>query len=299
LDTATALLAIQTTVILAGSIVAIFQIRQATAVRRLAALQEIFREFHEKDAYITRNMILRGSLSTSGAEADDEAFFTLMSYSDFFQRLGFLSRHRFLPRKHVLQMYSATIMSMWDALEPFIRHVRSERSISNYAHDFESLKDDAVRFRTKLGTPEVALARMRRADDPFARHYAGVLLRDTQARFVLHGRSRGATREISTFGGVVEHGEPPVDAAVRELQEEARLDVPSSRLALIGTYAKVERDGSLTLCWYFLTDEPSQGSAQLSEDEFIERLTPSSALSDPRVTLAARTAIALVLNASK
>src|SRR5712692_7589286 len=110
---------LQALILAVGIIFAVVPWLQAQKARHLATIEIVFEGFHNAEAYRERQAILaRGPVAVKDISQDEQ--FKLMGTSDYFQRIGFLVNHRFISGRYVLQMYSGTIVSIWECVRPFV-----------------------------------------------------------------------------------------------------------------------------------------------------------------------------------
>ncbi|PZS20252.1 MAG: hypothetical protein DLM57_01975 [Pseudonocardiales bacterium] len=124
------------------------QLRQADRGKDFSSLLVLFEGVHGSEAYDVRKRVtaLAGRpLSGLTAVEQNDARVT----TDFFQRTGFLVRHKFVRKSTALDLYSGLIIEMWGYLETFVVDTRVAKSLQNYAQEFEWLKNEAIRFRQK------------------------------------------------------------------------------------------------------------------------------------------------------
>jgi hypothetical protein len=145
---------VQSAVVVLGVVFAVFQLRQIEKARHLETIKMVFEGFDDRAAYADRQRILDvGQVHVPSMTHED--FLTFMRTADYFQRMAFLSKRGFLSRRYILEMYSGTVVSMWQCLGPFALHMRSERGLSNYSCDFEELATAAIEYRSRRFPEEV------------------------------------------------------------------------------------------------------------------------------------------------
>ena len=139
---------IQAVIIVLGILFAVVQLRQVSMARNLETMKILFDGFDELSSYAQRKAILdTGPVDLATASEQDLLLYA--QQADLFHSLGFYSRNRFVSRRYLLELYSGGIISMWQCLEPFVQYMRTEKGVSNYSHDFETLAAAARVYRAK------------------------------------------------------------------------------------------------------------------------------------------------------
>ncbi|MFH0873957.1 MAG: NUDIX domain-containing protein [Candidatus Komeilibacteria bacterium] len=104
--------------------------------------------------------------------------------------------------------------------------------------------------------------------------YAGVLLVTNDGQLMLQQRDTAAEAEnpgtISFFGGAVEPNEQPIEAALREIEEELNLKLQPNDLTFFRQYRKtLEQHGKEVDCYIYLAKNIDPTKASLNEGEKI------------------------------
>lgn len=138
----------ESVVVATGIAFAVVQLRELRRARNLETIKLVFEGFHDRGAYAERDAILeRGPVVPEEASSEERLLY--MWTADYFQRLGFLSDQGFVSRDYINRMYSGTIISIWDCLEPFVGYMRGQAGLSNYSCDFQSLVESAREYRSR------------------------------------------------------------------------------------------------------------------------------------------------------
>jgi len=100
--------------------------------------------------------------------------------------------------------------------------------------------------------------------------YAGVLLETNNKEIILQQRETNPSiinsGKITTFGGSIENGETPKQAAVRELKEELCLTIDPEELTDFGVYIKdKETHGLDQICTIFILKNISTDKLTVNE----------------------------------
>jgi len=104
----------------------------------------------------------------------------------------------------------------------------------------------------------------------FDGQYAGVLLETNNKEIILQQRDTDPSTinsgKITTFGGSVENGETPKQAAARELVEELFLTIDPEELTDFGVYSKnKETHESDQVCYIFILKNISTDKLTVNE----------------------------------
>lgn len=104
----------------------------------------------------------------------------------------------------------------------------------------------------------------------FTGQYAGVLLENNDQKIILQQRDIDPSiinsGKITTFGGAIEEGETPRQAAVRELEEECSIKINLEDLEDFGVYKKTkEVHGQDSVCHIFLLKNISPEKLKINE----------------------------------
>lgn len=122
---------------------------------------------------------------------------------------------------------------------------------------------------------------------------ANVLLVSKAGQIVMQHRDDKPTisnpGRISAFGGSMEPGETPVEAAVRELKEELGIDVPPKALIPFRTYQKTQAvHGEDATVYVFVLENVEPEGLTLYEGQAIRIVDPQENLSAINFTILAR-----------
>lgn len=123
--------------------------------------------------------------------------------------------------------------------------------------------------------------------------YAGVILETVDGKLVFQIRSNKPevfhAGEISIFGGGIEQGEGPVDAAVREIEEELELILNKTSLEFLGIYEKTrEIHGAEGVCYIYIARGIEPDKLRLREGEGIIFLSRGEDIKKYKFTVLAR-----------
>ena len=118
---------------------------------------------------------------------------------------------------------------------------------------------------------------------------AEIILVRTDGALILQQRDNktGITNPgfISTFGGHVEEGDEPLDAAWREIQEETSLRPLKSRLKFFGKYKKTMKEhGEDWSVYYFLLDGVNDKNLKVYEGQGYIVLKNQDEIADHKLT---------------
>jgi 8-oxo-dGTP pyrophosphatase MutT (NUDIX family) len=126
---------------------------------------------------------------------------------------------------------------------------------------------------------------------------AGVMMVARDGRLILQLRddipdidNRGM---ITGFGGAAEHGETPVECALRELAEETGLRADAAALRLLGSASKRDFRGNNTACVFYELRDVDPASLTITEGTAIV-LSLHQIAADTRVTPLCREMVARI-----
>lgn len=127
-----------------------------------------------------------------------------------------------------------------------------------------------------------------RAWNVTVRIYAGVIPMSPDGRIALQERDDRPDvvnpGRVTTFGGLAEGNESPLEAARRELHEELGITATAGQLADVAVLEKTEDDGSPTRCVIYSLRVPDLTVLQVAEGVGALVGLPAELLADPRLT---------------
>lgn len=123
--------------------------------------------------------------------------------------------------------------------------------------------------------------------------YAGVILETIDGKLIFQVRPSkpGIVHpgEVSIFGGEVEEGEKPIDAAVCEIKEELTLILNKKNLEFLGIYEKTnEIHGAEGVCYIYIARGIDSDKLKLEEGEGIVLFSKEENLDKHKFTVLAR-----------
>ncbi|MCP6720404.1 MAG: NUDIX hydrolase [Patescibacteria group bacterium] len=123
--------------------------------------------------------------------------------------------------------------------------------------------------------------------------YAGVILETIDGKLIFQERPTkpGVIHpgEVSIFGGEVEKGEKPIDAAIREINEELELVLNKKNLEFLGIYEKTKKiHGAEGVCYIYIARGIDPHMLELREGENIILFSRKENFNKHKFTVLAR-----------